>query len=204
MFSKTRKHLRCNLLFGLIGHSGLLKDVNISFFLSFFSIFSLSLFIILALQGGPILSVPPRGSILSVSLEANKAFQFAFAGDGIQDTRALLVAFEHHAISIGRMIDIEKLPLLVATFYGRARDWYESLLPNQQVNYHLLVKQFKAEYIRCWNAMKVWQELFHLRTSSTMEYTDYEREFIDLWTTWIRLRVKRSMNVLRWTASKPD
>ena len=28
-----RKHLRCNLLFGLIGHFGLLKDVNISFFL---------------------------------------------------------------------------------------------------------------------------------------------------------------------------
>ena len=27
-------HLRCNLLFGLIGHFGLLKDVNISFFLS--------------------------------------------------------------------------------------------------------------------------------------------------------------------------
>ena len=34
LFSKTRQHLRCNLLFGLIGHFGLLKDVNISFFLS--------------------------------------------------------------------------------------------------------------------------------------------------------------------------
>ena len=41
------------------------------------------------------------------------------------------------------------------------------------------------------------EELFRLQMSSTMEYTDYEREFIDLWTTWIRLRVKRSMNVLR-------
>ena len=29
---------RCNLLFGLIGHFGLLKDVNVSFFLSFFLI----------------------------------------------------------------------------------------------------------------------------------------------------------------------
>ena len=34
MFSKTRQHLRCNVLFGLIGHFGLLKDVDNSFFLS--------------------------------------------------------------------------------------------------------------------------------------------------------------------------
>ena len=34
LFSKTRQHLRCNLLLGLIGHFGLLKGVNISFFLS--------------------------------------------------------------------------------------------------------------------------------------------------------------------------
>ena len=31
-----RQHLRCNLLFGLIGHFGLLKDIIISFFLSSF------------------------------------------------------------------------------------------------------------------------------------------------------------------------
>ena len=36
--------------------------------------------------------------------------------------------------------------------------------------------------------MEVREELFRLRMSSTMEYIDYEREFIDLWTTWIRLR----------------
>ena len=36
--------------------------------------------------------------------------------------------------------------------------------------------------------MEVREELFRLRTSSTMEYTDYEREFIDCWTTWIWLR----------------
>ena len=36
LFSKTRQHSRCNLLFGLIGHFGLLKDVSISFFLSLF------------------------------------------------------------------------------------------------------------------------------------------------------------------------
>ena len=76
------------------------------------------------------------------------AFQFAFAGDGFQDEGEFLAAFEHHAISIGKMQDFEKLPLLVATFYGRARDWYESLLRNQQLNYQLLVKQFKAKYIR--------------------------------------------------------
>ena len=34
LFSRTRQHLRCNLLFGLIRHFGLLKDINISFFLS--------------------------------------------------------------------------------------------------------------------------------------------------------------------------
>ena len=37
--------------------------------------------------------------------------------------------------------------------------------------------------------MEVREELFRLRTSSTMEYTDYETEFIDLCTTWIQLRV---------------
>ena len=46
------------------------------------------------------------------------AYQFAFAGDGDQDARALLATFEHHAVSIGKTTDIEKLPLLVATFYG--------------------------------------------------------------------------------------
>ena len=35
LFSKTRQRVRHNLLFGLIGYFGLLKDVNISFFLSF-------------------------------------------------------------------------------------------------------------------------------------------------------------------------
>ena len=49
-------------------------------------------------------------------------FQFAFAGDGDQDVGALLAAFEHHVVSIGKTTDIEKLPLLGATFYGRARD----------------------------------------------------------------------------------
>ena len=106
------------------------------------------------------------------------AYQFAFAGDGVQDVGAFLAAFEHHAVSIGKMKDLEKLPLLVATFYGRARDWYESLLPNL-----LLVKQFKAKYIRCRNVMEVQEELFRLRMSSTMEYTYYEREFIDIWST---------------------
>ena len=98
----------------------------------------------MALQGGSILSVLEGRHVLFV---ANMAFQFAFAGDGVQDAGAFLAAFEHHAISIGKMTDFEKLPLLVATFYGRARDWYESLLPTQQVNYQLLVKQFKAKYI---------------------------------------------------------
>mgnify|MGYP002775680083 FL=1 len=116
------------------------------------------------------------------------AFQFAFAGDGFQDEGEFLAAFEHHAISIGKMTDMEKLPLLVATFYGRARDWYESLQPNQQVNYELLVQQFKAKYIRRRNATEVREELFRLRMSSTTEYNDYEREIIDLWSTWIRLR----------------
>ena len=36
LFAKKRQQLRCNLLFGLIGHFGLLKDVNISFFLVIF------------------------------------------------------------------------------------------------------------------------------------------------------------------------
>ena len=76
------------------------------------------------------------------------AFQFAFAGDGVQDAGAFLAAFEHHAVSIGRMTDLEKLPLLVATLYGRARDWYQSLPMNHQVNYQLLVQQFEEKYIR--------------------------------------------------------
>ena len=90
------------------------------------------------------------------------AFQFAFVGDGVQDAGTFLAAFEHHAISIGKMKDFEKLPLLVATFYGRARDWYESLLPNQQLNYQLLLKQFKVKYIRCRNVVEVREELFRL------------------------------------------
>ena len=36
LFSKKRQHSLCNLLFGLIGHFGILKDINISFFLSSF------------------------------------------------------------------------------------------------------------------------------------------------------------------------
>ena len=75
---------------------------------------------------------------MPVLFVANMAFQFAFAGDGIQDAGAFLAAFDHHAISIGKMTDIEKIPLLVATFYGRARDWYDSLQLNQQVTYQLL------------------------------------------------------------------
>ena len=38
LLSKMRQHLPCNLFFGLIGHFRLLKDVNISFFLSFINL----------------------------------------------------------------------------------------------------------------------------------------------------------------------
>ena len=54
------------------------------------------------------------------------AFQFAFAGDGIQDAGAFLASFKNHVVSIGKVNDIEKLPLLVETFYSRAQEWYES------------------------------------------------------------------------------
>ena len=66
---------------------------------------------------------------------ANIAFKIALRGDGVQDVRASLATFEHHVVSVGNMMDIKKLPLFVATFYGRARDWYTSLQPKQQVNY---------------------------------------------------------------------
>ena len=116
------------------------------------------------------------------------AFQFAFAGDGVQDGGAFLASFEHHAVSIGKVNDIEKLPLLVATFYSRAREWYESLPPNQQTNYQLLVQQFRSKYIRRRSAMEVREELFALRMTTSMEYSEYERVFKELWSTWIRLR----------------
>ena len=70
-----------------------------------------------------------------VEIVSNMAFQIAFVVDGVQDAGAFLATFEHHAISIGKMKDFEKLPLLVATFNGREKDWYESLLQNQQLNY---------------------------------------------------------------------
>ena len=49
-------------------------------------------------------------------------FQFAFVGDGVQVAGAFQTAFEHHVVGIGKMSDIEKLPLLVDTFYGGVRD----------------------------------------------------------------------------------
>ena len=87
------------------------------------------------------------------------AFQFAFAGDGVHDAGAFLASFEHHVVSIGKVTDMEKLPLLVTTFYSRAREWYESLLPNQQNNYRLLVQQFRSKYIRHCDATEVREEL---------------------------------------------
>ena len=116
------------------------------------------------------------------------AFQFAFAGDGVQDAGAFLASFEHHVVSIGKVTDMEKLPLLVTTFYSRAREWYESLLPNQQNNYQLLVQQFRSKYIRRPDATEVREELFLLRMSTSMEYVRYEKDFMELWLTWIRLR----------------
>ena len=105
-------------------------------------------------------------------------FQFAFAGDGVQDAGACLASFEHHAVLIGKVSDVEKLPLLVATFYSRSREWYESLPPNQQTNYQLLVHQFRSRFIRRHNAMDIREELFALRMSTTMEYFEYERVLI--------------------------
>ena len=78
------------------------------------------------------------------------------------------------------MTYFEKLSLLAATFYGRARDWYDSFQRNQQVNYQLLVQQFEAKYNRRYNVTKLHDELFCLRMSSTIEYDDYKREFIEL------------------------
>ena len=114
--------------------------------------------------------------------------QFAFSGERTQDAAAFLASFEHHAISIGRITDNEKLPLLVATFYGRARDWYDSLPPNQQGAYQLLVHQFRDRYFQRQSATDVREELFRLKMESPLGFMEYERNFKDLWTTWIRLR----------------
>ena len=48
-------------------------------------------------------------------------FQFAFVYVGVQNVGAFLAPFEHHTVLTGQMNDIEKLPLLVTTFYSRAR-----------------------------------------------------------------------------------
>ena len=114
--------------------------------------------------------------------------QFAFSGERTQDAGAFLACFEHHAISIGRITDNEKLPLLVATFYGRARDWYDSLPPNEQGEYQLLVHQFRTRYIQWQSATEVREKLFRLRMESPFGFLVYERNFEELWTTWIRLR----------------
>ena len=114
--------------------------------------------------------------------------QFAFSGERTQDAGAFLACFEHHAISIGRITDNEKLPLLVATFYGRARDWYDSLPQNEQGEYQLLVHQFRTRYIQWKSATEVREELFQLKMESPFGFLEYERNFQELWTTWIRLR----------------
>ena len=61
-----RQHLRCNLLFGLIGHFGLLKDVNISFVL-YFSLSSLSIAVLIFCEetGGLVFEVTPYSCSLS-------------------------------------------------------------------------------------------------------------------------------------------
>ena len=71
-----------------------------------------------------------------------------------------MASFEDHAISIGRITDNKKLPLFVATFYGRARDWHDSLPPNQQGAYQLLVHQFRDRYFQRQSATDVREELF--------------------------------------------
>ena len=67
------------------------------------------------------------------------AFQFAFANDGVQDAGAFLDAFEHHAISLGRVSDNEKLPLLVAALCGRASNVYECVRWNMCVNTCIII-----------------------------------------------------------------
>ena len=86
--------------------------------------------------------------------------QFAFFGEKTQDVAAYLASFEHHAILIGRITNNEKFPLLVASFYGRARDWYDSLPPNQQGAYQLLVHQFRDRYFQRQSVTDVREELF--------------------------------------------
>ena len=114
--------------------------------------------------------------------------QIAFSRDRTQDVAAFLASFENHAISIGRITDNEKLPLLVATFYGRARDWYDSLPPNQQGAYQLLVHQFRDRYFQRQSATDVREELFRLKMESPLGFMEYEKNLKELWTTWIRLR----------------
>ena len=147
-----------------------------------FSIFSLYLFIILAVQGGSILSVQEGGLTLSLCqcVALALAMQFAFSGERTQDVGAFSASFEHHALSIGHITDNEKLPLLVATFYSRARDWYDILPPNQQGAYQLLAHQFHAKYIQWRSATEVREELFRLKMESPFGFIEYELKFKDL------------------------
>mgnify|MGYP007129908087 CR=1 FL=1 len=68
-------------------------------------------------------------------------FQFAFVYVGVQNVGAFLAPFEHHTVLTGQMNDIEKLPLLVETFYSRAWEWYESLPPNQLLIAHSAISK---------------------------------------------------------------
>ena len=47
--------------------------------------------------------------------------------------------------------------------------------------------QFRAKYIQRRSVTEVREELFRLKMESPLGFIEYERNFKDLWTTWIRL-----------------
>ena len=52
----------------------------------------------------------------------------------------------------------------------------------------MLVHQFRDRYFQRQSATEVREELFRLKMESPLGFMEYERNFKDLWTTWIHLR----------------
>ena len=52
----------------------------------------------------------------------------------------------------------------------------------------MLVHQFRDRYFQWQSATDVREELFRLKMESLLGFMEYERNFKELWTTWIRLR----------------
>ncbi|MCO5604744.1 hypothetical protein L7F22_058914 [Adiantum nelumboides] len=85
-------------------------------------------------------------------------------------------------------IKLRAFPLVLCE---EAKVWFQDLDMGKQGNWEALKRAFLLRYSGDNNPEEIWRKLSKLQQASTDSYSEYETQFLELWTQWENSLPKR-------------